>query len=249
MKLLITLKKTDADGIGGELLETLGMNRAKRDSKSFIKELAVTELLERFSRSAEDDEEEEGEDGKDVEASAGAFAGRRRRRRRRVRPTDFLLYEDNSLYALPYLEPLTDRGIIPLRVSLRTDSTVVLTPINASALSADKDVSIEDHRRHQKAERLLDEGVERLQKKGALKNLTSEQKDSAMHDIADKIAEDDDPSSSEVEDMLLEEINGSTDDELAEAALELAAKALKNDVRDDAIVEAIRQAAFALAKE
>jgi hypothetical protein len=247
VKLLITLKQTDADGVGGELLETLGMNRAKRDHKSFVKELAVTELLERFSRSVEDEEEEE--DGKDVEASAGAFAGRRRRRRRRVRPTDFLLYEDNSLYALPYLEPLTDRGIIPLRVSLRTDSTVALTPINASTVSADKDVTNEDHIRHNKAVRLLDDGVDRLQKKGEVRNLTSQQKENLMHEIADEVDEDDVPSASDIDEMVLDEVNGSTDEELAEAALALAANALKNDVRDDAVVEAIRQAAFALSKE
>jgi hypothetical protein len=76
VKLLITLKQTDADGVGGELLETLGMNRAKRDHKSFVKELAVTELLERFSKSVGDEEDEEEEEGKDVEASAGALAGR-----------------------------------------------------------------------------------------------------------------------------------------------------------------------------
>lgn len=245
MKLFITLKQTDADGLGGELLETLGMNRAKRDSKSFIKELAVTELLDRFTSSMEDEEE----DGKDVKASAGAFAGRRRRRRRRVRPTDFLLYEDNSLYALPYLEPLTDRGIIPLRVSLRTDSTVALTPINASTVSADKNVTTEDNIRHNKAERLLDESVLRLQKNGEVRNLTSRQKDKLLHEVADEIEDDDIPSDSAVDEMVTDEVSGSTDEELAEAALDLAAKALKNDIRDDAVVEAIRQAAFALAKE
>ncbi len=250
MKLLITLKQTDADGVGGELLETLGMNRAKRDNKSFVKELAVTELLERFSKSVGDEEdEEEEEDGKDVEASAGAFAGRRRRRRRRVSPTDFLLYEDNSLYALPYLEPLTDRGIIPLRVSLRTDSTVALTPINASTVSADKNITREANIRHNKAERLLDDGVDRLQRKGEIRNLTSRQKENLMHEIADEVDEDDVPSASDVDEMVLDEVNGSTDEELAEAALALAANALKNDVHDDAVVEAIRQAAFALSKE
>lgn len=246
MKLFITLKQTDADGLGGELLETLGMNRAKRDSKSFVKELAVTELLDRFSSSF--DEEDDEEDGKDVNASAGAFAGRRRRRRRRVRPTDFLLYEDNSMYALPYLEPLTDRGIIPLRVSLRTDSTVALTPINASTVSADKDVTTEDHLRHNKAERLLDESVGRLKKNDKLKNMTSDEKTKLLHDLADEV-EDNDLSDSDVDEMVLDEVSGSTDEELAEAALDLAARALRNDVSDDAVVEAIRQAAFVLSKD
>lgn len=137
MKLLITLKQSDAIGIGGDILKTLGMQPAHRDPKSFVKELALTELLDKFNKAVDGEEEEadeeEDDDGEEVSAGSGAFTGRRRRRRRKLKPTDFLLYEDNSMYALPYLEPLTDRGIRPLRVSLSTDSTVALTPINASA--------------------------------------------------------------------------------------------------------------------
>lgn len=129
MKLLITLKKNDAQGVGGQILQTLGMMPAKRDAQSFVKELAVTERLENYKQALESEDDDDGS----VDASAGALAGRRRRRRRSLHPSDFLLYEDNSMYALPYIEPLTDRGIRPLRVSLITDSTAGLTPVNASA--------------------------------------------------------------------------------------------------------------------
>lgn len=131
MKLMITLKPEDASGLGGELLETLGMQRSNHDPKRFTKDLAVTELLDKFEKAVDDEGVSLREEDK-VQAAAGSRL-RNRRRRRGLRPTDFLLYEDNSMYALPYVEPLTDRGIRPLKVSLMTDSTVVLTPINASA--------------------------------------------------------------------------------------------------------------------
>jgi hypothetical protein len=131
---MITLKPSDAIGVGGEMLETLGMQRNPRDPKRFTKDLAITELLDRFNEAVEGDNR--AEDKEEVNAHTGALVSRRRRRRR-VKPTDFLLYEDNSMYALPYLEPLTDRGIRPLQVSLQTDSTVALTPINAGTVKAD----------------------------------------------------------------------------------------------------------------
>jgi hypothetical protein len=100
------------------------MTRDLRDKKSFRKSLGIQELSNRM---------DDATDQQDVSGAAGAFFGRRRRRSRSMHPTDFLLYEDNSLYALPYIEPLTDRGIKPMRVQLFTDSTSGLTPIAASS--------------------------------------------------------------------------------------------------------------------
>ena len=152
------------------------------------------------------------------------------------------------MYALPYLEPLTDRGIVPLRVSLRTDSTAVLTPINASTVEADADVTHQDHLRHNKAKRLLDDSIMRLKQDDKMKSMTSQHKDKLLHELADEV-DGDTPVADEIDMMVLDEINGSTDDELAEAALDLAARALRNDVSDDAVVEAIRQAAFVLSRD
>lgn len=247
MKLYITLKQSDADGLGGELMETLGMERARRDPKTFTKELAVTELLERFTQSF-DSEDEDGEDGgDDVNASAGAFAGRRRRRRRRVRPTDFLLYEDNSLYALPYLEPLTDRGIVPLRVSLKTDSTVALTPINASVVSADQSATPEDKRRHSDALRALDDAIHRA--KNGFKSITADQKDDLMHEIAEQLKKTPKLDPKWVDDLLQSKsVKAMSDDdaELATAALDLAHRALLAGSASPEVLAALRAAAKTL---
>lgn len=257
VKLYITLKQSDADGLGGELLNTLGMDRARRDPKTFVKELAVTELLDRFTKSFEDDgdgaeEDAEEDDGeKEVKAGTGAFTGRRRRRRRRVRPTDFLLYEDNSLYALPYLEPLTDRGVIPLRVSLRTDSTVSLTPINASVVSADPVTTLNKHD-HGKALRELDEGIARAKKAGHFKSISHEGKESLMHEIADRLGEEDPEAIRKfVDNALAKKLSSSADEDaaLAAAALELAQSALKSGSNSPAVISALRAAAEALKVE
>lgn len=248
MKLSITLKQSDADGFGGELLETLGMNRALRDPKTFVKELAVTELLDKFTESIDDDEED---DKSKVDASAGAFTGRRRRRRRRTRPTDFLLYEDNSLYALPYLEPLTDRGIVPLRVNLRTDSTAILTPINAS-VSAKSDED-DDAAFLKKADRLVNESIARLRKAGKFKSIDEKSKLSVVKDIARMLREDSLETKTVVsiegiDDMVSKKVVASSDEELAVAALELAQRALAENNTDPQVVAAIKAAALTLAK-
>ena len=249
MKLSITLKQSDADGFGGELLETLGMNRALRDTKTFVRELAVTELLDKFTDSLEEDEE----DGADVAAKAGSFTGRRRRRRR-TRPTDFLLYEDNSLYALPYLEPLTDRGIIPLRVSLRTDSTVALTPINASAADDAAEAAAELMK---KAARLVDESIDRVKlaerskEEKTFKFISESNKNKLTKEVA-KLLEKDSASSKtvvsveDIDGLVSKMVNASSDDELATAALDLARRALLDDNVDPQVLAALKAAAFTL---
>ena len=249
MKLSITLKQSDADGFGGELLETLGMNRALRDTKTFVRELAVTELLDKFTDSLEE-EEDDGE--KKVGAKAGSFTGRRRRRRR-TRPTDFLLYEDNSLYALPYLEPLTDRGIIPLRVSLRTDSTVALTPINASAVSAaDDDEAEADSALIKKASRLVNESIDRIKRNGSdFKFISDSSKRKVIEKVAIMLKEDSHESATVVSEgsidgLVSQMVNASSDDELATAALDLARRALLDDNVDPQVLAALKAAAFTL---
>lgn len=127
MKLMIMLKSTDADSLGGEILESLGMTRNLTDSKRFSKNLGIAELVNKAQNYLNDDDEED-------DVSANVNPGMRRRRRRLKSLNDFLIYEDNSLYALPYVEPLTDRGIMPLKVQLITDSTAGMTPIGASAM-------------------------------------------------------------------------------------------------------------------
>ena len=253
VKLSITLKQSDADGFGGELLETLGMNRALRDTKTFVKELAVTELLDKFTDSLEEEEEA----GADVAAKAGSFTGRRRRRRR-TRPTDFLLYEDNSLYALPYLEPLTDRGIIPLRVNLRTDSTVALTPINASAVSAVDDAEAEAAAELvKKASRLVDESIDRLKlaERGSevktFKFISESNKNRLTKEVAKLLKEDSAESKTVVsvegiDELVSNMVNASSDDELATAALDLARRALLDDNVDPQVLAALKAAAFTL---
>lgn len=253
VKLSITLKQSDADGFGGELLETLGMNRALRDTKTFVRELAVTELLDKFTDSLEEEEE----DGADVAAKAGSFTGRRRRRRR-TRPTDFLLYEDNSLYALPYLEPLTDRGIIPLRVSLRTDSTVALTPINASAVSAaDDDEAEADSAFIKKASALVNESIGRMQRDGSgsevktFKFISESNKNRLIKEVAKLLKEDSAESKTVVsvegiDELVSQMVNASSDDELATAALDLARRALLDDNVDPQVLAALKAAAFTL---
>lgn len=248
VKLSITLRQSDADGFGGGLLETLGMNRALRDTKTFVRELAVTELLDKFTDSLEEDDDGE----KKVGAKAGSFTGRRRRRRR-TRPTDFLLYEDNSLYALPYLEPLTDRGIIPLRVSLRTDSTVALTPINASAVSAaDDDEAEADSALIKKASRLVNESIDRIKRKGSdFKFISDSSKRKVIEKVATMLKEDSHESATVVSEGSIDElvsntVNASSDDELATAALDLARRALLDDNVDPQVLAALKAAAFTL---
>lgn len=255
VKLSITLKQSDADGFGGELLETLGMNRALRDTKTFVRELAVTELLDKFTDSLEEDDDDDGE--KKVGAKAGSFTGRRRRRRR-TRPTDFLLYEDNSLYALPYLEPLTDRGIIPLRVSLRTDSTVALTPINASAVSAaDDDEAEADSALIKKASALVNESIGRLKlaESGSevktFKFISESNKNRLIKEVAKLLKEDSAESKTVVsvegiDELVSNMVNASSDDELATAALDLARRALLDDNVDPQVLAALKAAAFTL---
>lgn len=249
VKLSITLKQSDADGFGGELLETLGMNRALRDTKTFVRELAVTELLDKFTDSLEE-EDDDGE--KKVGAKAGSFTGRRRRRRR-TRPTDFLLYEDNSLYALPYLEPLTDRGIIPLRVSLRTDSTVALTPINASAVSAaDDDEAEADSAFIKNASRLVNESIDRIKRNGSdFKFISDSSKRKVIEKVATMLKEDSHESATVVSEgsidgLVSQMVNASSDDELATAALDLARRALLDDNVDPQVLAALKAAAFTL---
>lgn len=133
MQLMITLKQSDADSLGGEILESLGMSRHKADPKLFSKNLGIMEMANKFTDMASSD------DDADDDKVSGAARAYRRRMRRRLHPTDFLLYEDNSLYALPFIEPLTDRGIRPMRVQLITDSTAGLTPIGASTTAASVD--------------------------------------------------------------------------------------------------------------
>ncbi len=249
VKLSITLKQSDADGFGGELLETLGMNRALRDTKTFVRELAVTELLDKFTDSLEEDEE----DGADVAAKAGSFTGRRRRRRR-TRPTDFLLYEDNSLYALPYLEPLTDRGIIPLRVSLRTDSTVALTPINASAADDAAEAAAELMK---KAARLVDESIDRFklaergEEEKTFKFISESNKNKLTKEVASLLEKDSAGSETtvsveDIDGLVSKMVNASSDDELATAALDLARRALLDDNVDPQVLAALKAAAFTL---
>lgn len=129
MKLTIMLKSPDADSLGGEILESLGMTRNISDPKRFYKNLGINEMVNKVDDAMEGDEDGDGE----VDAS---FAGRRPNRRRRHLKSlsDYLFLEDNTLYALPYIEPLTDRGIMPLKVQLITDSTAGMTPIAATVV-------------------------------------------------------------------------------------------------------------------
>lgn len=128
MKLTIMLKSPDADSLGGEILESLGMTRNISDPKRFYKNLGINELMSDVGDALTGDGDD---DGGEVEAR---FAGRPQHRRRRhlKNLSDVIFLEDNTLYALPYIEPLTDRGIMPLKVQLITDSTAGMTPIGAT---------------------------------------------------------------------------------------------------------------------
>ncbi len=91
MKLTIILKKLDADGLGGQILEAMGMKRSAYEPAVFVTQHIQDPRI--------------------------------------VAPVDVL----ESMWPVMYVEALMDEGIRPLRVFQKTDSTVGLTPLFASA--------------------------------------------------------------------------------------------------------------------
>jgi hypothetical protein len=96
VKLTIVLRKQDALGLGGQILEAMGMKRSVYEPEVFVVQHIQDPRL--------------------------------------VAPVDVL----ESMWPVMYVEALMDEGIRPIRVFQRTDSTVGLTPLFASAAKPNK---------------------------------------------------------------------------------------------------------------